>query len=158
MSENPTPSPGARSLAYAESLGVHSVYDEVLAKRTELDQCLTEIATLRDKKRDDETLLQDREMELLSDERGKHADMSQAAMDRHLKVVYWSDERHRELRASLAQVSSELDGLGYDRDMLETDIKIAVARLHELGGYLQFMAAIKEAETARTTREAETQK
>jgi hypothetical protein len=154
MSENPTPSPGAKALAYAESLGVHSVYEQVLAKRAELDQCLTEIATLRDKKRDDESLLVDREMELLSDERGKHADMSQAGMDRHLKVVYWSDERHRELRSQVAQVVSDLDGLQFDRDMLETDIKIATARLVELGGYFQYLAAIKSANTASNASNA----
>lgn len=152
MTENSTPSPGAKSLAYAEALGVHSVYTELLGKRGELDQCLTEIATLRDKKREDEVLLQDREMEILADERGKHPDHSQAAMDRHLKVVNWSDEQCRSLRAQLVQVSSDLDGLQFDRDMLETDIKIGVARLLELGGYLQFLASIKEAETARLTR------
>jgi hypothetical protein len=155
MNETPAPSPGAKALAYAESLGVHSVHTELLAKRGELDQCLTEIATLRDKKRDDENLLLDREMELLAEERGKHPDHSQAAMDRHLKVVHWSDERCRELRGALAQVSSDLDGLQFDRDMLETDIKIGVARLQELGGYFQYLASIKQAETARMTSEAE---
>jgi hypothetical protein len=150
------PSPGARALAYVEQLGVHQVYNDAQLKRSELDKVFDELATLRDKKREDETLLTDREMELLAEERGKHPDHSQAAMDRHLKVVHWSDEQCRALRGQLAQVSGEIDGLQYDRDMLETDIKIAVARLHELGGFLTFMAAIKEAETARLTREAET--
>jgi hypothetical protein len=157
MSENAVPGPGARALAYAQSLGVDTVYDELLTKRGELDQCLTELATLRDKKREDEILLQDREMEILADERGRHPDHSQAAMDRHLKLVHWSDEKCRSLRAQLAQVSADIDGLQYDRDMLETDIKIGVARLQELGGYLQYLASIKQAETARMTREAETQ-
>ena len=143
MNETPAPSPGAKALAYAESLGVHAVYEKLIADREKLDALLTEVADLRDKRRLFEVTLEDREMEILSDERGKHPDMSQAGMDRHLKVANWSDEVHRAGRGHLAEVVSELDGLQFDRDIIEADIKIGVARLTELGGYLQYLAAIK---------------
>jgi hypothetical protein len=52
------------------------------------------------------------------------------------------------LRGELLESIGDVEGLEYDRAMNETDIKIAVARLHELGGYFEYLAAIKRAESS----------
>lgn len=146
---------GVKALRYAEeNLGVHSVYEGAIEARDRLDGILTDLAGLRDKKRDLEYRLQDLELEVASDERGKHADMSQAAMDKHLKVVLHNNTDVRELREQLSKTVSDIEGLEFDRSIAETDIKIAVSRLHELGGYLEYLAAIKN--QAGNAREAST--
>src|SRR5574338_288003 len=96
------PSAGAKALQYAEQhLGVHTVYENAIEARNRLDGILTELAEKRDQKSDVEFRLQDLELEIASDERGKHADLSQAAMDRHLKVVLHNNTDVRELREQL---------------------------------------------------------
>lgn len=134
-----------KALDYAENqLGVHTVYTETLAKREELDSLMTELAEARDGKRRFERQIADREMEILTNELSAHPEMSAAAMDKHLKRAYHSDPSLRELRESLVECVNTLDGMELDRSVLEVDIKIAVSRMSELGGYLQYLAAVKQ--------------
>lgn len=141
---DPTPSPALKALQYAEEkLGVNSVYETALSKREELDEVLSEISELRDKKRLLAMSLEDKEMAVAADEYGKHPDMAVTRMEKHIKVAFSNDGEIRSMREELAKVSGDIEGREFDRDMLETDIKIAVARLHELGGYLQYLAVIK---------------
>jgi len=140
-----------KGLDYAESqLGVHSVYDEVLAKRKELDDCLTALSEKRDQRRDIETKIETRQTELTSDEYGKHPDMTVSGMDRHLKLAFSEDADLIDLRKQIKEITNEVEGLEYDRSITETDIKIGIARLHELGGYLQYLAAIKASKSRST--------
>lgn len=139
-----SPSPGAKALAYAEDkLGVNSIYETALTKRNELDDILSELSELRDKKRALALSLEDKEMAVAADEWGKHPDMAVTRMEKHVKVAFSNDGEIREMREALAKVSGDIEGREFDKEMLETDIKIAVARLHELGGYFQYLAAIK---------------
>lgn len=148
-------SPGAKALEYAEgTLKVHRVYHEALQKRNELDEILGELSELRDTKRDLDARLTDAEMEVAADEWSKHPDMSAARMEKHVKVAYSQNDDVRQLREQLIKVTGDIEGREYDRAVVEVDIKIAVARLQELGGYLNYLAAIKQAETASKTSEA----
>lgn len=145
-----TESAGLKALRYAEqNLGVNAIYESCLELRGKLDETLSLLSEARDKKRELESKLVDVEMFVAADERGKHADMSQAAMDKHLKVALHSHPEWRTLRADLANLAGDMDGLEMDKAMHETDIKIAVSRMQELGGYLQYLAAIKQSEVAR---------
>lgn len=147
----------AKALGYAENvLGVHSVYTGAVEARDKLDVLTSELSTLHDRKRMLTDRMTDREMEIASDERGKHPDMSQASMDKHMKVAVNSDPAVRALRDELRSVNDDIDGLEYDVRMVEHDIKIAVARMTELGGYLNYLAAVKQATTPRS-QEAEKQ-
>jgi len=133
-----------KALLYAEDkLGVHTVYGEVLIVRQRLDDILTELGEARDKKRITERSIEDRQFEIMSHELATHSSMSAAAMDKHLKLAYHGDPTLQQLRAQHVAAVNDLDGLELDRAMAETDIKIAVARLHELGGYFEYLAAIK---------------
>lgn len=142
-----TPSASRKAIDYAEvRLGVNDVYKEAVTARNGLDQCFDKLAELRDLKRLYEGHIIDREMDLTADERSKHPNMSDAAMGRHLKVAYHRDAILIETRERLSKLSSELEGLEYDKSLLENGIKIAVARMNELGGYLGYLAAIKLAD------------
>lgn len=149
-----TPSPEAKSLAYAEGLGLNSVYDEALVARKQLESKVNEIHEARSRKRTLENYRHDREMAILEEERGANSDMPIAALERHLKVVYSNDAELREIRDELLALQGDIDLWEYEMSLLESDIKIAVARLHELGGYFQFMAVIKSTSEARKAREA----
>lgn len=150
----PTPSAGLKALRYAEEqLEVNKVYEGVLESRNKLDSVLTELGDLRDKKRAIQAALQDKEMLLSADEWSTHPDMSAARMEKHIKVVYSNDDEIREMREGLAKVSGDIEGLEFDRDIHETDIRIAVARLHELGGYLSYLAAIKQGELSSKSKD-----
>lgn len=141
-----TASASRKAIDYAEvRLNVHDVYREAMTDRNGLDECLTKLSELRDAKRTFENIVMDREMDLTADERSKHPEMSDAAMGRHLKVVYHDDSILTSARSKLNNLASDLDGLECDKNVLETNIKIAVARMNELGGYLSYLAAVKQA-------------
>ena len=140
-----TASPAAKALAYAEKeLGVHTVYEEARQARQFLESTLNMLRERRESRREEEARIESREMDIVADERGKHAGMSEAAMARHLKVVFHNDGYLRQLRTNLRELQDSIEGLEYDKVMAEVDIKIAVSRLQELGGYLQYLAAIKQ--------------
>lgn len=151
----PTQSP-LKGLKYAEEqLGVNSVFEYAKTQRANLDAKLTDLAAGKDLRREVEHLIADREIELTSDEYAKHSGMSVAAMERHLKLELPKDPLLRELRAKLGVAVSDIEGLEFDIRMLETDIKIAVARMTELGGYLNYLAAIKQGQTKHTKETGE---
>jgi DNA polymerase elongation subunit (family B) len=139
-------SAGAKALEYAEgTLKVHMVYHEALQKRNELDEILGELSELRDTKRDLDVRLVDAEMLVAAEEWAKHPDMSAARMEKHVKVAYSQNDDVRQLREQIIKLSGDIEGRQYDVTICEVDIKIAVARLQELGGYLNYLAAIKQA-------------
>lgn len=140
----PAKSPELRALEYAEEvLGVHSIHADAVKHRDRLDKILTELADLRDKLRFEEASLVDEEMQIIIEERGKHPDMSVSGMDRHLKIKMRESDEVRERKETVAKLKSEVEGLEFDKTISETDIKIAQARMNELGGYFQYLAAIK---------------
>lgn len=140
-----------KALKYAEeNLGVHKVYDDAHAGRLRLDDILTDLGKARDRKRDLEFRLHDTEMEIASAEYGKHPDMAQTRMDKHLKQALSKDDSWRELREQLSKITGDIEGLEYDRAVAEVDIKIAISRMSELGGYLVYLAEIKRAANTAT--------
>lgn len=152
MTNDPTPE--VKALKYMESLGLHTVYQQALAARENLDKALTELSNCRDRKRALEALKFDIEMEVMEEERLKHPDMAAVHMDKHLKIAHSNSTEWRENRDLLISTQGDIEGLEYDIDILNVDIKIAVARLHELGGFFEFAAVIKQAELTRKANEA----
>lgn len=151
MSTDPTPE--VKAFRYVESLGLNSVHEHALAARKELGDKILELHAAKARRRSLESLRTDLEMAVIEDEHRKHTDLSVAAMDRHLKVEFSNNGELREAKDDLIAVASDIDLLEFEVSLLETDIRIAAARLHELGGYFQFMAVLKQAETTRKTSE-----
>jgi|SRR5690242_73479 len=137
---------GNPSIDYAEDkLGVHAVYESAIQAREKLVDILASIVDARANKREFEALISDHEYNLIAQETGANPSMSQAALDRHMKVVIAQDDAHSELRGQLREVAKGIDLLETKKAVLEADIRIDSARLVELGGYLQYLAAVKMA-------------
>jgi len=137
---------GNPSIDYAEEkLGVHAVYESAIQSREKLVDILASIVDARANKREFEALISDHEYNLIAQETGANPSMSQAALDRHMKVVIAQDDAHSELRGQLREVAKGIDLLETKKAVLEADIRIDSARLVELGGYLQYLAAVKMA-------------
>jgi hypothetical protein len=67
-------------------------------------------------------------------------------MDQHMKVAKQVDPRCRELRKEIFDATSRIEAQETSRVGYEADLKIAVSRLNELGGYLTFLAALKNSQ------------
>lgn len=137
-------------VAYAEEdLGVHEILAGVLDARDKLDkEVLTVLADARDQKRKAEQDLDDRETDLLIAERGKHSDISATALKEHMKVILYKDAEWKRLRDLVRTLTDQIDGAEVDRKLRERDIEIGCARMVELGGYLNYLAAAKNASAA----------
>lgn len=143
-------SSAARALAYAEEiLKVHEVYESAKAVHAKFDDTLTVLSNLRDEKRAVETHLVDCEMDIAASERSKHPEMSATAMEKHLKIALHGNEQVRKLRDKIVTLTSDIEGIEYDRASQETEIRILTARMTELGGYLNYLAAIKQSQRTK---------
>jgi len=143
-----TPTAARKALNYAEKdLGVHAVYGAVLDLRDQLDASLTRLAEHKDTKRDLESAISDVEMDTTLEEAGAHPGMSVAAMERHLKQVLHKNPVLDDLRIKHSAVVAQIESVEYDVRVIETSIRIEVARLTELGGLLNYLAAIKNQQT-----------
>lgn len=152
MTDDPTPE--VKSLRYAEGLGLNSVWEESLVKRQALSEKVLDLSNARNRKRELEAYKTDLEMAATEEEYSKHPDLSVAAMERHLKLVFSNHAEIRETKDEITVVVGQVELLEHEIMLLKTDIEIAVARLHELGGYFQFMAVIKQAEITRKATES----
>lgn len=134
-----------KAIKYAEeTLGVHHVYHQAMQCKGDLEQCLDKLAEARSAKRDLEFRLQDKEMLLAVEERAKHPDMAVTRMEAHLKEVKSNDDDVREYRELIMGQTSLIEALEHDKLLYENEIRISVARLTELGGYLNYLAAVRQ--------------
>lgn len=141
MAQNP--------VEYAEkALQVHKVYEEAVAAEAELQTIHNELAQCKIKENSLQQNISDREMDLLSEERGKHPEMSQAGMERHLKLVLHVDTAYREMIRELMEVHDTQTAQNANRSITESKVRVLTARMTELGGYLHYLAAAKESQTA----------
>lgn len=140
-----------KSLSYAENiLNVHGVYEDANRLLNELDKIYGELDKAQDSRRQLVEEIADREMEILSDEWGKHSDMSAARMDQHIKVAKREDAALKAFREKLNERLAEIQGLEFDLDLTKSKLKVQTARLEQLGGYLHYLAAVKAESTNKT--------
>lgn len=141
--------PEAKAVAYAEgSLNVHAVYTEAQESLEALGKHQRTATDLTDTKRRLMVALDDREMELVSTERAANPDMSQAAFDRHIKLVLAADSEMVDYRSQVLDLQFKLDEANASVAHTEAHIKILTARMNELGGLLTFYAATKGAHSS----------
>lgn len=139
-------SAGLKALNYAErQLGANSVYEDAQEARKKLEEALFELNSMRADKRMKEAFRLDREMELIEEERRNNPQESQAAFERRFKVVLSNDGDIRGVRDELTFLAGQIDDQERVVKLLSEDIQIAVARMQELGGYFQYLAAVKQA-------------
>jgi hypothetical protein len=146
----------AKGLKYAEeSLGVHSVYEDLVSARARLEDALKRLTYARDLKRGQESVMMEAKMLLISDERGKHPEHSEAALDRHTKSLLATDTGMKEHARQQRNFENMVDTADADVETAKADIRIGSARLEELGGYFQYLAALKTAKPAKPEEPAE---
>lgn len=137
-------SDGLKAIKYAEDeLGVHKVYREAVEAQKGLQEVIGRLIIARDKKRDLEQALIDREMEIALEQRSIHPEMPVTRMEALLKTLRNDDDTCRELKEEIRHELALIDGFEFDKGLRESSIKIMTARMTELGGYLQYLAAIK---------------
>lgn len=147
-----------KSLAYAEvTLGVHLVYDEARDLLKQHEELMQWIAASRSTRRLIEEQIQNLETDIQLDETGKHATMSATALKEKIKLETARNPSHRDLRTRLREVQNELDNFELRRSSLDNHLKAVTARMNELGGYLQYLAAIKLSRTGTPPTQPGTQ-
>lgn len=142
----------AKALKYAEEqLGVHKVFEQTVDLTEQLDILLADLDKAHDRKRQLNEDYADREVALISEMRGVHPSMSDTRFKSEYKGWERTDKELHTIRVELNQVLSSIQGLEYDKSLLELRIKAGSARMVELGGYLQYLAAVKLATQAEKT-------
>lgn len=147
---------GDRSITYAEgTLGVHDVYQEAKAALADLRHAQTALVEHLNSKRIVAEQLADREYELVSEERAKYHEMSATAFEPHMRKVKHEDPEMKRLRGDLSKIQYEIDTTEAAVREHEFTCKVKQARMEELGGLLNFYAAVKTA-SVTTTQEKPT--
>ena len=134
----------AKALQYAENqLGVHEVYQGTLKDLTDLDSTVGTLDKLHDQKRELNEHLLDREVELIDEMRSVHYTMSDTRFNTEMKKWKRKDAKLMAIQLDINKLTSEIQGLEYDADIMKLKIRTGCARLEELGGYLNYLASVK---------------
>ena len=142
------------AVEYAEQkLGVHAVYEEAIKLQEQLDDMATHLDKAQDTIREVSGKILDRETDVYLEERSRHAEQSATWLKEHVKHTERKDPELIRLRAELEAAQSNKSGLEYDWEVLKSQLRILEARMHELGGYLHFLAVAKQAELYTQTQE-----
>jgi len=145
-----------RAIDYAEDvLNVHHAYRNAQAALEALHESLNHLNRLKARRTSLNERFADRRASLVSEERGKHPDQGVTRFDEHIKTQERKDEELTGIRLELQDVGAEITRIEYDVDMQKATIRVLSARMEELGGYLNYLASVKAAETA-TLRIAQT--
>ena len=144
-----------RALEYAENvLGVHKDLKIASDQLEALDELFADLDKAQDRKRELNEEIADREVELIGEKRGIHSDMSSTEFKTRLREWEREDGKLTALRIELNKVLSEIQGMEYDADITKLRIKVACSRMDELGGYLNYLAVIKN-QAEKTTKPTE---
>lgn len=141
--------PKKNPVQYAEEdLGVHEVWEQAQQRLDQHHQCKTTYLLSLRQIRELKERMRTREMEIVSDERGKFPDMKQTPFRDHIKGAFEDDADLSTLRAGLAVLESERDQSKADMDHHALGVHATTARMSELAGLLNFYSAAKAAATA----------
>jgi hypothetical protein len=138
--------PERAAMDYAErQLEVHAAYERAMEAASIFEDRAGVITETAKKLRDIDSRITDREMDLVDSERAKPeiAEQSQAAFDRHIKVVFRKDPELAELRDARRTIQAEHERAEYDAERAKITARVESARMEELGGLLHFYAAVK---------------
>ncbi len=141
---------GRQALDYAErTLGVHQVYTDVQATAARLAETREKLATMRHEKAVAEDAYLTAEYNFVAETRTQMSELSQTAFDKAIKAAVHNEPGLRAVRAELAQRSTNIELTEASIARMRVDVEIGISRMTELGGYFAYLAAIKNAETAR---------
>jgi hypothetical protein len=137
-----------RALQYAENdLGVHNVWTDSQNIVQGLNELYNTRAGLETSCRKLDYEIERRKEFLLTTQAQTHNDMAVTAFERHMRVIYASDDQLEALRSERLKVMSHRDVITGNIAASETNHKGHVARMVELGGYFEYLAHTKHAAT-----------
>lgn len=146
----------AKALQYAEEvLGVHKQHEIATGQLQSLDELLADLDKAQDRRRKVEEDYADREVDLINEMRGVHPNMSDTRFKSEMKGWERTDKDLKFFRQSLNEIRSEIQGLEYDIDLTKLRIRTACSRMEQLGGYLNYLAAVKNQAEKKTTEQQE---
>jgi hypothetical protein len=138
-----------KALTYAEQvLGVHSVYESARKLQESYEATLLDLKNARAFKRALEEQISEREVDLMIEETTKHPSMSATAMKDHMRKAIQKDSVLKDFRHQAMDLAGDIDTLEMTKSCIEQDTRIEIARLNELGGYLNYLMSIKNSATA----------
>ncbi len=138
------------AVLYAEEqLGVHKIYQELMEVQAFLEDQYRIRAGLESESRNLVTAMERRKMEIITSHLGAF-DESIAAHDRRVKVSLAADEAYQELVNRSNEVMAHRDGISAAISGHENNHKAHVARMKLLGGFFDFLSAVKQDETIET--------
>lgn len=136
--------PEQRALAYVEgTLRVNEVYEDASAALDRMKAEQENMVRASSQKRTLHEAEEQREQELIAEQRALMPDASQAAFDRHMKGVLVKDDVLMEVRRNLRTLSDEYERAEASVRHEEFIIRVATARLEELAGRERYYAAVK---------------
>jgi hypothetical protein len=137
-------------VSYAEDdLGVHVVWDEARARLDEHETAKARYLAALKSLRITERQITDRNMELVTEQRGLQPELKVTAFREHMKVVAAEDDTMVGLQSQLEDDKTERDEAKADMEHHELGLRALTARMHELAGLLEFYATAKSAQTAQ---------
>lgn len=143
----------AKALKYAEEvLRVHHIYTETVETVEALDKLYDDLDKAQDRRRELDEMYADREVELINEMRGVHPNMSDTRFKSEFKGWERTDKKLREIRVELNSIRSTIQGHEYNADILKLRIKAGSSRMEELGGYLHYLAVVKQTQAETDTK------
>lgn len=138
-----TSSAAQRAVSFAERQGLNSVYEEAKNLEDDLRVINKESTRLADVKREILEKISVVEADLTLNERAKESAMSATAFEQHIKLVIRKDRNLQSLRLELRTAQSQHDYMEANSKEVIEQIRLRTARLNELGGYFNYLAAIR---------------
>lgn len=134
----------ANPVTYAETvLGVHEVFKYAEVLHDELVNRQLELEEAQKLKRQMADGVEQAEIALIIQKRGENSELSQTAFEKRIKEWMFQDKIVQQTRRHLSDSTSKVEYQEHLVRAVELKLKIQIARMNELGGYLQYLAAAK---------------
>lgn len=137
-----------KALSYAEDkLGVHRTWIEAEQLGVQLADLYRTQANFETETRGLDADIERHRQNLLVAEADGNPEMNPTAFERHMKLVYARDETLEHLVRVRLDAMARRDAIGAQVKASEYNHRALTARLKELGGYFEYLAAVKHAST-----------
>jgi uncharacterized FlgJ-related protein len=146
-----------KALSYAEdSLGVHRTWIELQGVNAHLQDLYRQRSGFESETRTLDAQIETRKNQILREvSLTPTKEMSQAAQDRAYRLACAEDETLASIQEIRLDAMARRDQVAAEIHGAEQNHKAYVARLRELGGYFEYLSAVKTAETMANFNKAE---
>jgi sugar diacid utilization regulator len=137
-----------RAIAYAEdALGVHRTWLNTEQLTTQLADLYRTQANFETETRNLDADIERTRQAILVEEAGLNPDMAPTSFERHVKLAYARSQQLATMNQLRLDAMARRDSIGAQIKSVEVNHRGHVGRLNELGGYLRYLAAVKESAT-----------